>query len=244
MILEPENLGGMDGMVPGDAEQKRELQRLAAEAEKRRMRRAAALEASKRANKKVAYPQGTEEPTTYPVEDYQSIRDKEDKQMTGAAPFPNTGPVDGLFPGDMDTKQMLARAKLNARFVKAANIDGSSNRSASRWDVYAGKSLIMTASVNEITGGKVDSLYDSVATKEFGSKIISTIKSAGFNEAVKLFKGAQAVAETGALPAQPVDAGGPGAQVAPEAAPMEAEMDAGVEMDTVEDVGATGKMRS
>lgn len=53
---------------------------------------------------KRGYWQGTEEPspnqTKYQVDPMQKdLREKQDKQLTGASPFPNTGPVDGIHPG-------------------------------------------------------------------------------------------------------------------------------------------------
>jgi hypothetical protein len=189
--------GSVDGLHSGDEELKKKL--LRAEEDDRKMRRQAALDAAKTALKnKEAYHQGAggvNEPTPgkpkYPKEDSDSIRDKEDKQMNGASPFPGVGKTDGLYGDDLKTKQMLSRAKLNASFIKAANPDGSDNISESRWQVYADKKLILTATVNDIAGERSELLYDTIATKDFGKKILSTIKSEGFDKAFKLFKGAQ-----------------------------------------------------
>ena len=62
----------------------------------------------------------------YPVDPLgKEDTDKEDRQMTGAPPFPGVGKVDGLYGDDLKEKEKLLRAKLTAKFIKAANIDGS-----------------------------------------------------------------------------------------------------------------------
>ena len=202
MNLEPSNLGGADGLFPGDEAKKKELLR-AAELKDRAMRREAALESAKKALKnKEAYFNGggdVNEPTPgkpkYPKEDSDKIREKEDKQQVGAPPFPGVGKLDGLYNDDLKTKEMLHRATLNARFIKAANADGSDNIGNSGWHVFsksdAGEKLILTATVSDIAGDKAEAFYDSIATKAFGSKIINTIKTQGFEKAVKMYKGAQ-----------------------------------------------------
>jgi len=202
MSPEPSSLGGADGLAPGDEAKKKLLLR-AEELKARGLRREAALDAAKKALKnKEAYFMGggdVNEPTPgkpkYPKEDSDKTRDKEDKQQTGAPPFPGVGKLDGLYDDDLKTKEMLHRATLNARFIKAANPDGSDNVGNSGWHVFsksdAGEKLILTATVSDIAGDKAEAFYDSIATKAFGSKIISTIKTQGFEKAVKLYKGAQ-----------------------------------------------------
>jgi hypothetical protein len=215
MNLEPANLGGADGLFPGDEAKKKELLR-AAELKDRALRRQAAVESAKKALKtKEAYFNGggdVNEPTPgkvkYPKEDSDKIRDKEDKHLVGAPPFPGVGKLDGLYNDDLKTKEMLHRATLNARFIKAANPDGSDNVGNSGWHVFsksdAGEKLILTATVSDIAGNRAEAFYDSIATKAFGSKIINTIKTQGFEKAVKLYKGAQALDLGGLTPgAQP-----------------------------------------
>ena len=198
--------GPVDGMYPGDKELKAQLQRAASAAE-RAERRELALAAAK-ANllrlknaetNKQAYHQGgggdnepTPGKTKYTPDPLAMQARKEDKQMVGEKPFPDVGNVDGLYGDDLATKQKLSRAGLKAKFIKAANPDGSDNLGQSRWQVYAGDKLILTATVNEISGGKVAALYDAIATKDFGGKILETIKTAGFDVAASMFKGAQA----------------------------------------------------
>jgi hypothetical protein len=228
---------GTDGLMGDDEAKKKML--LRAEQEERRLRRQAAIEKAKEmlsSKDKKAYMLGggdVNEPTPgkpkYPKEDAEKLRDKEDKQMTGAAPFPGVGKVDGLYGDDLKKKEMVARAKLSARFVKAADTRSS------RWDVFAGDKLILSATVNEL--GKE---YEKVATKEFGKGIINTIKSQGFDAAVKMYKSAQAApampgAQPGATP-EAVPAAPMPMDMPAEPAPME-------EMPMEEapvDTGATG----
>jgi len=262
--------GPVDGMHPGyesfgetEEARKRRLQRLAAEAERRTLRRQAAISKAKEAleKRKEAYFQGggdVNEPTPgkpkYPKEDYETNRDKEDKQMTGQKPFPGVGAVDGLHPSpesadvkdELKRKQMLQRASLSARFVKAANPDGSDNKGASYWQVFADKRAVLQASVDELTGGKSETLYDVIATRDFGKKIISTIKTEGFDKASKLFKSAQpapAAAGPGAAPGAAPDASGAAGMGMPSmegAAPAdpEAGADVGAEGDPTDKVGS------
>lgn len=128
----------------------------------------------------------------YKKEDSDSIRDKEDKQMTGEKPFPNVGPVDGEFPGDKKKKEMLSRAdKLSARFVKSADAYGDLDKGSSAWQVFLNDKLVMTASVDELTSNKSEILYEAVANKEFATKMLEKIRSVGLDGAKRLYKQAQ-----------------------------------------------------
>ena len=201
------NTGGTDGLFPGDEAKKKELLR-AAEVEQRALRRAAALNSAKETlkNKKAYFNGGGDvnEPTPgkpkYTKEDNDKVREKEDKHMTGASPFPGVGKTDGLYGDDLKKKELLNRASLVARFIKAANSDGSDNAANSGWQVYsktdAGERLILTATVGDIAGDKAEVLYNSIATKDFGKNIINVIKTEGFDKAVKFFKGAQSTGLT------------------------------------------------
>jgi len=237
MTPTPTSLGGADGLAPGDLEKKKALKRATDEAVERKLRREAAVEAAK----KVAYFQGgggVAEPTPgkpkYEKEDSDKIRNTLDKQMVGASPFPGVGSVDGLYGDDLKKKQMLSRAKLTGKFIKAANVDGSANLGNSRWDIFADNRLILTATVKDIAGNRAETLFTSIATKDFGGKIIATIKSEGFDKAVSLYKGAQII-DPSALPAAPAD-------MAPalEAAPLDEAVEETVE-ETVEDSGFSGE---
>lgn len=191
------DVGPVDGLYPGDKEKKEKLLRADDQAASGSMKRRAIVERAKEALKnKEAYHLGgggVNDPANlpYPKEDYTQHRDKEDKQMVGAGPFPDVGPVDGLYPGDKEKKEKVSRAKLVAKFIKAANADGSDNQGDSRWQVYADNKLILTATVDDLTGGS-EVLYDSVSNKEFGRKILATLRTDDFETAKsKLLKKAQ-----------------------------------------------------
>lgn len=224
-------MGGQSGSFPGDEAKKKELHRAAS-----KTRRQAIFAKAKDAirQKKEAYHLGGGDDKDYPasvrppkqpykVEDYKSIRDKQDKQMVGAKPFPSVGPVDGFYPGDLETKKKLSRAsKLVARFVKASRDDGTVDVKNSRWDVFAkhesGPKLVLSATVGEMAGDKADVLYAGIATKDYGSKIIETIRATDIETAKSIFKGAQAM--PAAQPAAPAIPAMPQAPAAP--APMPA----------------------
>jgi len=227
-------VGPVDGMHPGPASageteeaRKRRLQRMA-ETEERALRRKAVVD-----RVKAAYFQGggdVNEPTPgkpkYEKEDYQSTRDNEDKQMTGQPPFPGVGAVDGLHPSpasadekdELKRKQMLSRAKLRGRFVTAAHSDGTDDKANSRWNVFADDKLILTATVDEITGGKADLLYNSVATREFGNDLLNLVRKNDVEKVASMLKNAQL--------AGPPDGLAPAPEAAPEGG-AEEEVDAG-----------------
>lgn len=222
-------VGPADGMHPSpeSADPSSELERkkmlARAEAEERAVKRAAVVGQVKKAlEEKKAYYLGTEEPTPgkkqYPVDKLNELdRDKEDKQMVGQKPFPGVGPVDGLHPSpesaeqkdELKRKEMLQRASLRARFVKAANEDGTQNVGKSAWEVFQGDKLLLTASVDELSGGRSEMMYDAIATKEYGAKLIEKVKVQGSERVASLLKSGQS-APVG-LPAAP--------EMAPEAAP-------------------------
>jgi hypothetical protein len=208
-------VGPVNGMHPspasadpsGELERKKMLAR--AEAEERALKRNSIVNMVKDTLKnKEAYWQGAggvNEPTPgkvkYPKDKLnEELRDYEDKQMVGQSPFPGVGPVDGMHPSpasadpkdELKRKQMLARAQLRARFVKAANGDGTQNKAKSAWEVFLGDKLLLTASVDELAGGNTAVLYDSIATKEFGAKLIEKVKVQGADAVSKLIKKAQA----------------------------------------------------
>lgn len=234
-------VGNVDEMYPGyesfgesEVERKRRLQRLA-EKNERATRRKEALAAAKR-----AYFQGTEEPKTYPVDKPGEKVREDDKHMVGAKPFPGVGKVDELYPGigenDLKLKQKLLRAELKARFKRANNPDGTSNLGESRWDVFAGDKLILSATVNEISRGNAEALFPTIADQKFGKNILSKIRSEGFQKTYSLLKQAQGAPAP--APAAPTPA-------APPAAPpmdMGAGMDMGVpeELEAPETGGSAG----
>jgi len=201
-------VGSVDGLYGDDLKKKEML--LRAEQEERALRRQAAVDRAKAALESKAYYNGTEEPTPgkpqYEKEDSDSIRDKADKQMVGAPPFPGVGSVDGLYGDDLKKKEMLLRAHLKGQFVKAANPDGSENKGESRWHIFADDKIVLTATVNELTNGKTATLYDSVANKAFGKKILGIVRSNDLSTATQILKGAQAGPPAPAAPAAPAAA--------------------------------------
>lgn len=222
-------VGPVDGMHPSPSsvdpsdELARKKMLARAEAEERTMKRNAIVALAQKAlADRQAYIQGgggVNEPTPgkpkYPKDPLsEKDRNDEDKQMNGKAPFPGVGKVDDLYPGDMKTKEMVGRASLRARFVKAADVDGKLNKSKSAWEVFLGDRLLLTASVNELSGGNVDMLYSDIATTGFGAKLIEQVKVKGAQTVSQNIKRAQAVpppAPDSSAPAPDAEAPAPGA---------------------------------
>lgn len=215
------NTGPVDGLHPGDLEKKKMLAR--AESEERAMRRNAIVTLAKQAlEDKKAYFQngdGKDNPGTptpgkpkYPVDKMNEDLRDEDKHMTGKKPFPGVGPVDGMFPEDLKTKELLSRATLRGRFVKAKNANGTQDVKNSAWEIFLGDKLILTASVADLTRGRDDIDYTNIATTEFGTKLIASVKAFGSDGVKSILKQAQAQ-DAGPAPAAP-------AAPAPEAPPV------------------------
>jgi hypothetical protein len=212
------NTGDEEGMYPGDEKVKKELQRLADEHE-RALFREAALKKAKEQLQSKGYYLGTEEPKPGKVQySKDPLNEKDrmlDKQMVGEKPFPGVGDVEGLYDDDEKEKEKLLRASLvKARFEKVALPDGRVNKSASSWVVYANDKAILRASVDQITKGNSESLYDAVATERFGKSLLNRIQTEGFQAtADALLKNAQAA--PAAPPAPPVDGAAGGADLPP-----------------------------
>ena len=210
-------VGPVDGMhdSPDSAEPKSELERkkmlARAQADERAMRRqaVAALVKQNLEDKKAWFQNGLDAknvntPTPgqvkYPIDKLnEQLRDHEDKQMVGQKPFPGVGPVDGMHPSpasadpsdELKRKELLQRASLRARFVKAAKEDGSQDISKSAWEVFLGDKLLLTASVDELSNGMSEELYEKIATKPFGVKLIERVKKDGAEKVSSLLKKAQ-----------------------------------------------------
>lgn len=211
-------VGDVDGSYPGDEQTKKELQRLADEHE-RAMFREAALKKAKEQLLSKGYFQGTTDPkpgqTAYKPDPLNEKAREEDKTLVGKKPFPGVGDVEGLYGDDEAEKEKLSRASLRARFEKVAQPDGRVDKAASRWVVFANERPILAATVNQITKGNSDALYDAVATDRFGKSLLNRIQSEGFHAtASALLKSAQ-----GAPPPPPPAA--PPAPPAPPAAPVD-----------------------
>ena len=208
-------VGDVEGMHPSPAsvEPKDELERkkmlARAELEERSLRRAAALQKAKDALETKSYylgGGGVNEPALhkvkYPADKLQDqLRDKEDKQMVGQKPFPEVGAVDGLHPSpasvepkdELKRKELLQRASLKAKFVKAAKADGSDDLANSAWQVLEGDKVVFSATVDEIAGGR-GALYDTITTKAFAQDLMGKIRAFGADKTAALFKTAQAPA--------------------------------------------------
>jgi hypothetical protein len=182
---------GSDGMHPGyksygsDEKLKEMLQR--ASVEDRRKTRHAILQK--------AYFQGAgglndPESTPYEKEDYESIRDGEDKQMVGQGMESGS---DGMHPGyksygsDEALKKELHRAKLRAKFVTGAT------REKSAWTLYAADTPILSVTAESLYAEELDkpntdnpeiTNWQWVASKDYGANLIKAVKEMGF-DAVK-----------------------------------------------------------
>lgn len=178
-----------------------------ATAEDRALRREAVVQ---KAKETLAYFQGgggVNEPALhkvkYPADKMQDqLREKEDKQMVGQKPFPEVGDLDGLHPSpasvdqkdELKRKELLHRASLKAKFVKATKNDGSVDLAKSAWQVWEGDKILLTATVDEITGGRSEALYNTVATQAFAKDLMGKVRAHGADKAAALFKSAQAPA--------------------------------------------------
>ena len=238
------DVGSVDGLYPGvsksDLETKKMLAR--AQAEERAAKRAELVSKAKEAlNKKQAYFQGGgegNEPTPgkrkYTPDPMNEDLRADDKHMVGQKPFPEVGRMDGLHPSpesaserdELKRKQMLSRAGYTAKFIKAANVDGSHNPANSLWQVYnQDGSLVFSASVGELSGGKAIALYAGIATESFGKDLIKKVRSFGAEQTKSLYKLAQPApaAPAEAAPAAPApEAGAAPAEAAPAAPAPEA----------------------
>jgi hypothetical protein len=230
-------VGPVDGVYPGvdsagtsELERKKMLAR--AEAEERALRRSAIVNLAKQAlEDKKAYfnnGEGPNNPNTptpgkpkYPVDKLQyDLREDSDKQMVGQKPFPGVGAVDGMHPSpasadvadEKKRKEMMSRAGLRGRFVRASNNDGTRNLANSAWEIFLGDKLLLSASVNDLSGGRAEMMYDSINTPEFGQRLLEKVKVLGADRVRSLVKSAQTPppADVAAPPAEaPVDAAPP-----------------------------------
>ncbi len=193
------DLGPTDGLPKEDLATKKMLAR--ATIDERRAIRAAAVERAQVAIKQ-AYPQGTTEPTKYPIDPGAKVRDTEFKVNDSIG---NTG----LYDGDEKLKKELARASLKARLVKADNTGDN------KWEIVntADNKVLLSATFDEITGGK-KALYATIASDNFAREMMRAVRTAGVEQANEIYKSAQGapVPPPGdpGMPAEPpADAGTP-----------------------------------
>src|SRR5690606_27201686 len=130
------------------------------------------------------------------------------------------GKVDDMYPGDKDLKPEN-RASLRAQFVKGSSSDGSHDLGKSAWNIYLGNDLLLTASVDELSGGRTDLMYSSIASKEFATNLMARVRKEGANKVKSLIKGAQAAA---AAPVEEVPADLP-AEMTADAPATDAELE-------------------
>lgn len=228
------DVGSVDELYPGATKSDLELKKMLAraQAEERAAKRTELVSRAKDAlNNKQAYFQGgggANEPTPGkrkytpdPIND--DLREDGDKQTVGQKPFPEVGKVDGLHPSpssvsesdELKRKQMLNRAGYSAKFIKAANTDGSHDPANSLWQVYnQDGSLVFAASVNELSCGKPIALYAGIANESFGKDLIKKVRAFGPIGTKSLYKRAQDAQQPQEMPAAPA---------APAAAPVQAE---------------------
>lgn len=251
--------GDVDGMHPGvessgmdELERKKMLSR--AEEKERALRRALALSNAKRNLNKEAYYHGgggVNEPSPgkrkYEVDPGQSAR-KTDRHMVGQKPFPDVGDVDGLHPSpdsveesdELKRKKMLSRAAYSAKFIKAASLGNS------RWDVLSGDTVVLSATVNELSSGNPGLLYDSIATEQYGRKLLAKVKTFGPENMSMILKTSQVQQpQAPQAPQEPQEPQEPMAAAmpqAPEEMGLEQEMseDLGQESEEVLDDGQSG----
>jgi len=185
MVGEPLETGS-EGLHPGDVEKLRDAGRDGLNLSKAQL--------EDRAMKRRAYwlgGGGLNEPTPgkekYPKEEADKIRDNEDKHLQGIY---DMGGKDGTVPGDMEVKKKLLRARLRAKFTKVADESGSLRKDASRWDVFAGEKLVLSATGSEIYGEDLDQHWDYLSSKDYGKDVIKYIRAEGFDRVAYLLKGA------------------------------------------------------
>lgn len=195
---------GSEGLHPGDEETLTDAGRsgmnLKAKLEERKMNRRAYWQGGGGANepapKEVKY---EKDPLA------EECRNEKDRNMVGLYEM---GDTKEIVPEDAEKKEKLSRAKLTAKFVKVLN-NGKINKSASRWDIYSGEKLALSANGNEIYGDELDDNWDYLSSSQYGKDVIKHIRQDGFGRVAYLLKGAAdlelPVQEDTAKPEQPVE---------------------------------------
>lgn len=72
-------------------------------------------------------------------------------------------------------------ANLKARFIKAANGDGTQNKEESYWEIWLGSELLVKITVEELCNMSSILSYDLIATKEFGAEMLAQIKKSKYD---------------------------------------------------------------
>ncbi len=163
------SMGGDEGMVPGDEKVKEQLKR-------------AKLEAMR---KKIAYHQGGSEgvePKGFKSEDYHKYW-ADDKQMHQGK---SMGGDEGMFPGDEKVKTMQKRAgyngpALSTRFRHKRGANGSINKAASSFEVFAGDKLVIAATARDIFGPRLEENWNWINSKDYARAVIAQIRENGLD---------------------------------------------------------------
>lgn len=213
------NTGDPSKLFPGDEEKKKKMSR--ASSEERMLRRKEALDKALESVKKEGWYQGgggVNEPTPgkakYPKDPLnEQDRNKGDKHMN---PKPADIKPEGLLGGKEEEKkkELMSRASASTKlkFVKAAKPNGDEDLANSAWQVFVDGKLVFAATVDEISNGRSEVMYDGIATKEFGKKMFAHVVEHGVEKTASMYKKAQAPA--------PADMAPPAPAASPSAAPV------------------------
>lgn len=235
-----------EGLYGDDLDNKKKL--LRAELDERALRRAGALKAAKEklTRKEAYYQSGNKESepalgkVKYPADPMEANLRKKDLEDIKKN---QVGDVTGLLDqpkskeDELKRKKMLNRASpLQAKFVRVS-ANGKKDFDKTGWQVSRDGKLLFTASVKSLAGASSEELFDTIATKEFGRKLLAKVQSVGIAKAASLYKSAQ-----DAAPALEDPNSNP--SVAPVAAPVEPAVDAepveAPKEEMVEDKGLSG----
>ena len=149
---------------------------------------------------------GLNEPQTYSVDpSNDNLKTKGDKQMEGQGMEPGS---DGMAGNDKAIKEKLLRAdqKLRAKFVMAYKNDDKTvvDKANSRWEVYAGKEKVLSATGSEIFEEQLDANWEFMASKRYGREVLRTIRKDGLAKVAYLLKGAAGPEEMAPAPMPPM----------------------------------------
>jgi hypothetical protein len=213
------SMGGADKLFPGDEALKEQLKRAQEE----------------RASKKIAYHFGGSEgiePKTFKSEDYHKYWE-DDKQMHQDK---SMGGSSGMFPGDQKIKEMQKRAgyngpALSTKFKQRRFVDGTINKAASCFEVYAGDKLVIAATAKDIFGPKLEANWSWITSKDYAKTVIAEIRENGLDYVGNLLTKRAQAAPPAPEPMPAPDAAAPPAEpaAAPPAAPMDMGMEEGAE---------------
>jgi hypothetical protein len=165
----PANTGGADGMFPGDKELKEKL-----------LRAEELIESLKKESYHYGGAAPAIEPSTFTSEDYHKYWDS-DKHMHQTK---GMGGDKGMYPGDEQIKQHQKRAgykgpALSTKFKQKRALDGSINKEASCFEVYAGDKLVIAATAKDIFGKSLVENWDWLASQGYAKAVVAAIREEG-----------------------------------------------------------------